>query len=133
VTGLDADPAVSDALDLIEVAARTDPGHSWLEVEGPGASRASSPGRVARQLAFDRFFPTAVAQSQLMESREPDLHDPVYRRFQASLALDSLTQVVGLVDAYPDPGEVVVHVQYAVGERWPQLKSELLLERASEA
>jgi hypothetical protein len=132
VTGLDADPEVSDALDLIEVAARTDPGHSWLEVEGPGASRASSPGRVARQRAFDRFFPTAVAQSQLMESREPDLADPVYRRFQASLAVDSLAQVVGLVDAYPDPGNVLLHVQYAVGEGWAQMESELLLEMASE-
>jgi hypothetical protein len=126
VTGLDADPAVSDALDLIEVAARSDPGHSWLEVEGPGATLASSPGRMARQRACDRFFPTAVAQSQLMEDREPDLADPVYRTFQASLAVHALAQVVGLVDSYPEPGEVLLHVQYALGEGWPHLESELL-------
>jgi hypothetical protein len=128
VTGLDTDPAVSDALDLIELAARTDPGHSWLEVEGPGAPRASSPGRVARKRAFDRVFPTSVAQSQLMESRVPDLADPVYRTFQACLAVDTLAQVVGLVDPYPDAGESLLHVEYAVGEAWPPLKSTLLRE-----
>jgi hypothetical protein len=127
VTGLGADPAVSDTLELIEVAARTDPGHSWRDVEGPGATLASSPGRAARRRAFDRFLPTAAAQWQRMENRSVDLDDPVFRTFQASAAVHSLARTVGLVDlVFPDPGEILGHVQIAIGEGWSQLERELL-------